>query len=121
MSCAASLANINFLERERIAEQVAEKGEILMGRLGELKEQYPIIGDVRGRGLMIGIELVRDEAKTPAVDEAVAIRKSCLERGLLIAVGGVWANVLRIEPPLIITDDQLDEAVAIVEKSLAEL
>lgn len=69
VSCAASLANINFLEREKIAEKVTEKGKFLLERLGRMKERYPIIGDVRGKGLMAGIELVKDSAKTPAVEE----------------------------------------------------
>lgn len=121
VSCAASLANINFLERERIAEKVTEKGTFLLERLGRMKERYPIIGDVRGKGLMIGLELVKDSAKTPAADEAKAVRKSCLEKGLLIGLGGVWANVLRIQPPLVITDEELGEALTIIEKSLGEL
>jgi len=121
VSCAASLANINFLERERIAEKVTEKGKILLERLGRMKEKYPIIGDVRGKGLMIGLELVKDNAKTPAVEETKAVRKSCLEKGLLIGAGGIWANVLRIQPPLVITDEELDEALASIERSLKEL
>ncbi len=121
VSCAASLATINFLERENIAAQAVEKGKLLKERLESIKEKYPIIGDVRGKGLMIGIELVKDGAKTPAVDEAKAVCRSCLEKGLLIGLGGVLANVLRIQPPLVITDDHLDEAVAIIEKSLGEL
>jgi 4-aminobutyrate aminotransferase-like enzyme len=86
-----------------------------------MKERYPIIGDVRGKGLMIGVELVKDSTKTPAVDETKAVRKSCLEGGLLIGTGGVWANVMRIQPPLVITDEQLDEALAIIEGALKEL
>jgi len=121
VSCAASLATINFLEQERVAEQVMEKEKLVKERLEYMKEKYSIIGDVRGKGLMIGVELVKDNAKTPAVDEAKAVRKSCLEKGLLIGVGGVWANVLRIQPPLVITDDQLDETLTIIEKSLGEL
>jgi len=121
VSCAASLANINFLERERIAEKVTKKGEILLERLGRMKERYPIIGDVRGKGLMVGIELVKDSAKTPAVEETKTVHKSCLEKGLLVGAGGVWANVLRIQPPLVITEEELDEALAIIERSLKEL
>jgi 4-aminobutyrate aminotransferase len=121
VSCAASLATIDFLERERIAEKVTEKGGVLLERLGRIKEKYPIIGDVRGKGLMIGLELVKDKAKTPAVEETKALRKSCLEKGLLVGAAGVWANVLRIQPPLVITNEELDEALAIIEKSLGEL
>ena len=121
ISCAASLATINFLERERIADKVVEKEKLIKERLEYIKEKYPVIGDVRGRGLMIGVELVKDDAKTPAVNEAKAVRKSCLEKGLLIGLGGILENVLRIQPPLIIADDQLDEALTIIEKSLREL
>jgi len=121
VSCAASLANINFLEREKIAERVTQKGARVKERLAAIKEKYPLIGDVRGQGLMIGVELVKDNAKTPAADEAKAIRKSCFEKGLLIGLGGVFANVLRLQPPLVIADDQLEETFVIIEKSLAEL
>jgi 4-aminobutyrate aminotransferase/(S)-3-amino-2-methylpropionate transaminase len=121
ISCAASLATINFLERERIADHVIEKEKLLKEKLGSMKEKHPIIGDVRGRGLMIGVELIKDDKKTPAADEARAIRNSCLEKGLLIGLGGTLSNVLRIQPPLVITDDRLVEALAILEKSLVEL
>jgi 4-aminobutyrate aminotransferase len=121
VSCAAALATIDFLERERIADKVIKKGTLLKERLESMKEKYPIIGDVRGRGLMIGVELVKDAAKTPAADEAKAVRSRCLEKGLLIGLGGIFANVLRIQPPLVITEGQLDEAATIMEKSLEEL
>lgn len=121
VSCAASLATINFLERERVAERVMSKEKFIKDRLWSLSDKYPIIGDVRGRGLMIGVELVRDDAKTPAVDAAQAVRNSCFEKGLLIGLGGIWANVLRIQPPLIINDDELEETIAIIDKSLGEL
>jgi 4-aminobutyrate aminotransferase-like enzyme len=70
---------------------------------------------------MIGIELVKDNAKTPAADETKSIRQKCLEKGLLIGVGGVFANVLRLQPPLVITEEQLDEALTTLEKCLGEL
>lgn len=119
--CAAALANIEFLEREKIAAKTVKKGELLKGRLEKLKRKYPVIGDVRGKGLMIGIELVKDKEKTPAADEAKAVRTSCLNKGVLIGLGGVLANVLRIQPPLVITEEQIDEVVSVLEKSLSEL
>lgn len=121
VSCAAALATINFLEGERIAEQALRKEEILKERLESIRKKFPIIGDVRGKGLMIGLELVKDSVKTPAVNEANAIRRNCLEKGLLIGVGGIYANVLRIQPPLVISDSQLDDAVTILEQALREL
>jgi len=121
VSCAASLATISFLEGEGIVAQVAAKEDLVKQRLTAMKERHPVIGDVRGRGLMIGVELVEDAEKTPAADAAQAVRRSCLEKGLLIGVGGIWANVLRIQPPLVISDEELDQALSIIEESLATL
>lgn len=121
VSCAAAVANINFLVREKLADEVTKKEKLVKDKLNSLKERYPIIGDVRGKGLMIGVELVRDDSKTPAVEEAKAVRQKCLEKGLLIGVGGVLANVLRIQPPLVIAEAQLDEALTTLGKCLGEL
>ncbi len=121
VSCVASLATISFLEQEGIADKVLLKEDLVKQRLQALKEKYPVIGDVRGRGLMIGVELVEDAQKTPATNAAGAVRQNCLEKGLLIGVGGIWANVLRIQPPLIISDEQLDQSLGIIEESLAAL
>lgn len=121
VSCVASLATISFLEQEGIADKVLVKEDLVKQRLQALKEKYPVIGDVRGRGLMIGVELVEDAQKTPATNAAGAVRQNCLEKGLLIGVGGIWANVLRIQPPLIISDEQLDQSLGIIEESLAAL
>ena len=121
VSCVASLATIHFLEQEKIAEQAMIKGNWFKERLESVKRKYPIMGDVRGKGLMIGIELVKDNLKTPAADEAKAIQRSCLKKGLLVGIGGVMANVLRIQPPLVITDKQLEEVIAIIEESIKEL
>jgi 4-aminobutyrate aminotransferase len=122
VSAAAALANINVMLREKIPEKAAEKGEYFMKRLNELKEKYKIIGDVRGKGLMIGIELVKDQVKkTPAVDETRKVRDLCRERGLLIGSGGVKGNVLRIQPPLVITMEQIDKALNILESAIREV
>ena len=121
VSCVASLATISFLEQEGIADKVLVKENLVKQRLQALKEKHPVIGDVRGRGLMIGVELVEDAQKTPATNAARAVRQNCLEKGLLIGVGGIWANVLRIQPPLIISDEQLDQSLSIIEESLAAL
>jgi 4-aminobutyrate aminotransferase len=121
VSCAAALATLNFMEREKLASKVTAKEKLVKNRLNALKAKYPVIGDVRGKGLMIGVELVKDGSKTPAADETKTIRQKCLEKGLLIGVGGVFANVLRLQPPLVITEKQLDEALTILEKCLGEL
>ena len=122
VSAAAALANINVMLRDRLPDQVAEKGEYIMKRLDEMKEQYPIIGDVRGKGLMIGIELVKDQKKkTPAVEEVRKIRDLCREKGLLVGSGGVKGCVLRIQPPLVIEKEQIDKALNILEESIKEV
>lgn len=118
VSCAAALANIAYMQREKLAERTAELGEYAIGKLKELQKNNPIVGDIRGLGLMIGIELVKDRDKTPAAAEAEAIRDTCLKNGLLVGVGGTLANVVRFQPPLVISKQQLDQAIGIFAEAL---
>lgn len=120
VSCAAALANIQFMEREDLPGHAAAMGAHALSRLREVQQGNPLIGDVRGMGLMIGIELVKDAALTPAVAEAEAVRDACLHQGLLIGVGGMYGNVLRFQPPLVISKQQIDQAVDILSKALKE-
>ncbi len=113
VSCAAALANIAFMERENLAAKTAETGEYAMGKLRELKNKNSMIGDVRGLGLMIGVELIKDKDKTPATAEAETIKETCLQKGLIIGVGGVHGNVVRFQPPLVITKAEIDKAIEI--------
>ena len=110
VSCAAASANIDFMLEEKLCDQSREKGEYLMAKLNQLKHDQPLIGEVRGLGLMVGIELVNDGNKTPAAAEAEAVRDNCLAAGVLVGVGGVYGNVVRLQPPLVITKQQLDQA-----------
>jgi 4-aminobutyrate aminotransferase / (S)-3-amino-2-methylpropionate transaminase / 5-aminovalerate transaminase len=121
ISCAAALANIAFMEREKLPEQALKKGERLMEKLRKLTGKKAQVGDVRGKGLMVGVELIKDDKKTPASDEAGALRKLCRERGVLLGVGGVAGNVMRIQPPLVISEDQLDKIVNAMQESLNAL
>jgi len=122
VSCAAAMANIRFLEEEGLIDKVQKKGEYLKSKLDTLKDKYEIIGDIRGRGLMFGIELVLDKtSKTPAVAEGKRIQDISLEQGLLIGLGGIYKNVLRIQPPLIITNEQIEEAINIIEFALSRV
>ena len=109
--CAAALANIEFMEQERLPERAAELGEYAMAKLREIKKDCPLIGDVRGLGLMIGVELVKDADLTPAAAEAEAVRDSLLNLGVLVGVGGAFGNVVRFQPPLVITRAQIDQAL----------
>ena len=116
VSCAAAIANIEVLEEEGLPEAAARKGERVM------QSDYPMIGDVRGLGLMIGVELVTDRrTKTPASKQAAQIRKQCREEGVLLGVGGQLGNVVRIQPPLIISDQELDRAVDVFASALKDV
>lgn len=121
VSCAAAVANLEFLLDEKIPEKALEKGNHLISELKGLMNKHPLIGDVRGKGLMIGVELVKDKDKTPATGEAEKIRQICREKNLLIGVGGVYGNVLRIQPPLVISEQQLEKALGILDSALSEL
>jgi 4-aminobutyrate aminotransferase len=119
VSCAAALANIAFHIEEQLAEQSAAKGAALMGRLRELQDRQPLIGDVRGRGLMIGVELVTDrQTKAYGTAAAAFVRQYCLEHNVLIGVGGNFGNVLRVQPPLVIEEAQLDVVLATIAAAL---
>jgi len=121
VSCAAALANIAYLEKERLEEKARDKGGLLMEALRDLQKTHKLIGDVRGAGLMIGIELVRDSEKTPAAEEAVKIRIQMREHGFLVGVGGTYGNVIRIQPPLVISEEDLQKAVKALDASLKAL
>ncbi len=92
-----------------------------MAKLRELQKDNSLIGEVRGLGLMIGVELVKDEKLTPATSEAEAIRDGLLRQGVLVGVGGVYGNVIRFQPPLIITRPQIDRAIAAFAAALQEV
>jgi 4-aminobutyrate aminotransferase len=119
--CAAALANINFMERENLAAKTADLGGHAMRSLRDLQRLNPLIGDVRGLGLMIGVELVRDKKKTPAPAEAEAVRDELLRQGVLVGVGGVYGNVIRFQPPLVITKAQIDRAVEAFDAALSRI
>lgn len=122
VSCAAGLANITYLEEEKLIEKSARKGDWLKASLEELKRKVSKIGEVRGKGLMVGVELVTDrESKTPAMEEASKVRQLCLEAGLLIGVGGTFNNVLRIQPPLVISERQLEDVVKTLGQALTSV
>ena len=120
VSCAAALANIEFMEEEDLCGRAAESGEYVKSRLRGLQHKNPLIGDVRGLGLMIGIELIKDARLTPAAAEAEAIQDYCLHKGLLIGLGGIEGNVLRFQPPLVISKQQIDRAIEILAQALRD-
>jgi 4-aminobutyrate aminotransferase len=116
VSCAASIATLKLL-RATLVRNAAEVGAHLMDGARELMNKHRLIGDVRGRGLMIGIELVRDrETKERATTERDAVVKECFKRGMLVL--GAGRNAVRLSPPLVLTTQQADTALEILDQAL---
>jgi len=119
VSCAAAIATIELLKRELI-KNTADVGAYLKAALTSLMDKHPIIGDVRGRGLMVGVELVRDrQTKERATSERDAVVSAAFARGLLIL--GAGKNAVRFSPPLVLTRAQADAAVALFDEALTEV
>ncbi len=120
LSCQAAIATINVIIDENLVERSEKSGKYFLKRLKELAETHELIGDVRGVGLMIGVELVKNQqTKEPAVEESIKIRDEARKRGLILPSGLGWlGNVMRIAPPLVITQEQIDKSIEIIEHSL---
>ncbi len=119
LSCVASLQVLDLFEREQLLERANRIGEVIRQKFLILQEQYPEIGDVRGLGAMVGIELVKDrQTKAPATELTSRLLKECYERGVIAIRAGLYGNVLRFLAPLVITDDQLAQALEIMEEAL---
>ena len=119
-TASVALAVVETHRREKPAERAARLGVLLKDRLLELSDRYPLLGDVRGRGLMLGVELVRP-GKVPAVEETDALLELMKDRGVLIGKTGRDRNVLTFQPPLIISEADIHEAVDALEDSLEHL
>ncbi len=122
LACAASLKTIEIMERDNLADRSVQIGEKVMARYKAMMEKYPIIGDVRGMGAMIGIEFVKDRAtKEPATKETSAIVQHAANHGLLVESAGIYGNVIRFLAPLVITDEQLEAGLDIFEEAVASV
>lgn len=122
MACAQGRAVLRVIEEEGLQENARARGEQLMGGLGALAERHDLIGQVRGRGLMIGVELVKDRAtKEPANAECQRVFELCRELGLLIGKGGLHGNVLRIKPPMCLNAADCDFLTDVVGQALSDV
>jgi len=122
VSSAAVTAVIDIMRREGLVENSRRMGEVLKARLMEIQERSPYVGDVRGMGLVFGVELVKDKGtKEPAPDLVRKLIDVCAGNGLLIGSVGVFGNVVRVAPPLVINEAELSESLEIFERSLAQL
>jgi 4-aminobutyrate aminotransferase len=122
VSCAAALATLEVIEKEKLAENAATVGSYMKRRLDEMKERHSLIGDVRGKGLIIGIELVKDQnSKEPAPVETGKLVYRCWERGLIVIYLGTYSNVIEITPPLILTRELAEDGLGRFEEALTDV
>lgn len=119
ITTAGALANLRYLLDHDLQANARKVGEHLGGRLRDLLDGTPIVGDVRGKGLMIGIELVQAGGMTPHPAAATRAQEGCRARGLLVGKGGLHGNVLRIAPPLTVTTEEADSAAEILAAAVA--
>lgn len=121
LACAAALKTIEIMERDHLADRSLEIGKTVTERYGKWQKKYPVIGDIRGLGGMIGLELVKDQGtKEPAPELTAALIRECAKNGLIIENAGTYGNVIRFLAPLVITDEQLEAGLCIMEKALVK-
>jgi 4-aminobutyrate aminotransferase/(S)-3-amino-2-methylpropionate transaminase len=121
LACAAALKTIEIMERDNLADRSLEIGEKVVARYKEIQKKYPVIGDVRGLGGMVGIEFVKDpETKEPDAEFTSNVIQTCASKGLLVEGAGTYNNVIRFLAPLVITDEQLAAGLDIFEAAVAE-
>ncbi|CEH30807.1 4-aminobutyrate aminotransferase [Aneurinibacillus migulanus] len=122
IACAAGLAVFEIMEEEQIVERARIIGARMMTHFHHLQEKYDIIGDVRGIGAMVAMELVKDRStKEPAKEVTAQLVTQCWKNGLLALSAGIYGNVIRFLPPLLTTDEQLDEGLQILDNSFAKI
>lgn len=121
LACAASLKTIEIMERDHLADRSVEIGKKVTARYKEIQKKYPVVGDVRGLGGMIGIEFVKDpETKEPDAALTADIIQTCAKNGLLVEGAGTYNNVIRFLAPLVITEEQLEAGFDIFEAAVKE-
>ena len=122
VSMAAADATLEVMDREDVPGRSARLGKVLRERLDHYRETYPWVGDARGMGLMQALELVEDKkTKQPAPGKAGALMEAAKKHGLLLGKGGLYGNTIRIAPPMLITDDEMNEALARFDRAMAEV
>ncbi len=119
MACAAALASIEVIEEENLCERSAHLGEILLKRMNEMKDKYAIIGEARGMGCLLGLELVKDKATREPFEEAGRlVYQKAFRKGLAWIPAG---HILRMSPPLIMDDDVALKGLSIIEEAIDEV
>ena len=120
--CAQGIAVLEVIEREKLQENALKIGNRILTGLNQLKEKHNLIGDVRGKGLMLGIELVKDrQSKEPAKEECAQVMETCKEMGLLLGKGGLWGQTIRFSPPMCVNEQDADFLLEVLDHALAAL
>jgi 4-aminobutyrate aminotransferase-like enzyme len=122
ISATAAAATIGVMVDEKIPERASRLGRRLRSRLDQMKEKHALVGDVRGMGLMQALELVKDrKTKEPAAAETTRLQEACKRRGLLVGKGGLYNNTVRIAPPMLIGEAEIDHACDVIDQALGEV
>ncbi|MFN2541649.1 MAG: aspartate aminotransferase family protein [Chthoniobacterales bacterium] len=120
--CAQGRAVLKIIDRDKLQENALKMGNKILAGLRELQQKHNIIGDVRGKGLMLGIELVKDrQSKEPAKEECAQLLERCKELGLLLGKGGLWGQTLRFSPPMCVNEQDADFLLEVLDCALREL
>jgi len=122
VACRAAIEVIKIIEEEKLLDRALKIGERLKKRFLKMKDKYSIVGDVHGIGAMMAIELIKDQkTKEPAPQETAEIVQECLKNGVFVPTAGINKNILRMLVSLEITDEQLDEALDVLEEAVAKI
>jgi 4-aminobutyrate aminotransferase / (S)-3-amino-2-methylpropionate transaminase / 5-aminovalerate transaminase len=122
ISCAAGLAVLDTIERDGLVERANAIGKVMRDRLLDMADRYPVIGDVRGRGAMVAMELVEDRhSKAPAKGASSTVIEECYRQGVVVLKAGTYDNVIRLLPPLTIDEDLLTEGLDVLDKAVASV
>jgi len=122
VACAAALATLELMAKEDLCARAEKIGATIRGRMQTLQQRFPQVGDIRSLGAMVAIELVKDpKTKAPAKDEVGQIIQACFKRGVLTMGAGIFGNVIRFLPPLVISDSQLATALDLFEQAVTEV
>ncbi len=120
--CAQGMAVLEVIEREKLQENALKIGNRILAGLNQFKEKHKLIGDVRGKGLMLGIELVKDrQSKEPAKEECAQILETCKEMGLLLGKGGLWGQTIRFSPPMCVNEKDADFLLEALDRAFSDL
>jgi len=120
--CAQGIAVLEVIDRDKLRKNCLKIGNRILAELNRLKEKYNLIGDVRGKGLLLGIELVKDrQSKEPAKEECAQILESCKEMGLLLGKGGLWGQTVRFSPPMCVNEQDADFLIEVLDRAFSDL